>query len=77
MVSIKFSVEQICALKALLGMICDERRVELENTRTMRRFYSKAELSDKRYDEWLSAARDRLKEVVELYELVILAYERA
>ena len=76
MVSVKFTMEQIYALKTLLSMLCNERRVELENTRAMRQFYSKAELSDIQYDEWLSADRDRLREVVELYELAVLACER-
>lgn len=76
MVSIKFSVWQIIALKALLSVLCDERRRQLDETKSMRRFYTKQELSDKELDVWVSAAEARLAEAVELHKLFLLAYER-
>lgn len=76
MVSIKFSVWQIIALKALLSVLCDERRRELDDVKSMRRFYTKQELSDKELDVWISAAEARLAEAVELHKLFLLAYER-
>lgn len=77
MVSVKFELWQIIVLKALLNALCDDRREQLERTRSMREFYTKQELSDKELDLWIAAAQHRLDEAVELHKLFLLAYERA
>lgn len=77
MVSVKFELWQIIVLKALLSALCDDRREQLERTRSMREFYTKQELSDKELDLWIAAAENRLDEAVELHKLFLLAYERA
>lgn len=77
MVTIRFSLWQIIALKALMNALCNERRELLERTKSMRDFYTKQELNDKELDVWIAAAQSRLDEAVELQKLFLLAYERA
>lgn len=77
MITIKFDVWQVIVLKALLSVLCDERRKQIDDTKSMRRFYTKQELSDKELDVWVAAAQHRLDEAVELLKLFELAYERA
>lgn len=77
MITIKFDVWQVIVLKALLNVLCDDRREQVERTKSMRRFYTKQELSDKELDVWIAAAKHRLDEAVELLKLFELAYERA
>lgn len=77
MITIKFDVWQVIVLKALLNVLCDERRRQIDETKSMRRFYTKQELSDKELDVWVAAAQHRLDEAVELLKLFELAYEKA
>lgn len=77
MVSIKFDLWQIIALKAILSQVCDVRLEELVRTRSMRASYTKQELSDAELEVWIAASQHRLDEAVELHKLFKLAFERA
>lgn len=77
MVSIKFDLWQICALKHLVSCVCDQRREELIRTKSMRASYTKQELSDAELDVWIACAQHRLDEAVELLKLFQLAFDRA
>lgn len=77
MVSIKFDLGQICALKHLVSCVCDQRQEELVRTKSMRASYTRKELSDAEIDVWIACAQHRLDEAVELLKLFQLAYEKA
>lgn len=77
MVSIKFDLWQIVALKHLMQSVCDERLEELVRTKNMRASYTKQEVSDAELDVWIACSQHRLDEAVELLKLFQLAYERA
>lgn len=77
MVSIKFDLWQIIALKQMLQSMCDTRQEELIRTKNMRASYTKQELSDEELGVWISCAQHRLDEAVKLLKLFQLAYERA
>lgn len=77
MVSIKFDLWQIIALKHLVSCVCDERQEELVRTKSMRGSYTRQVLSDAELDVWIACAQHRLDEAVELLKLFQLAYERA
>lgn len=77
MVSIKFDLWQIVALKAILNSVCDTRLKELVRTKSMRASYTKQELSDDELNEWIRCSQARLDEAVKLLKLFKLAYERA
>lgn len=77
MVSIKFDLWQLVALKSILSLVCDERQEELVRTKSMRDFYTKQELSDGELKTWIDISQQRLDEAVELLKLFQLAYERA
>lgn len=77
MVSIKFDLWQICALKHLVSCVCDQRQEELVRTKSMRDSYTREELSDAELDAWIACAQHRLDEAVELLKLFQLAFDRA
>lgn len=77
MVSIKFDLWQIIALKHLVHSVCDERLEELARTKNMRASYTKEEVSDAELAAWIACAQHRLDEAVALLKLFELAYERA
>lgn len=77
MVSIKFDLWQIIALKAILSQVCDVRLEELVRTKSMRASYTKQELSDAELNEWIRCSQARLDEAVQLLKLFKLAFERA
>ena len=77
MVSIRFDLGQISALKHLVQSECDTRLENLVRTKSMRGYYTKQELSDAELDVWISCAQHRLDEAVELLKLLQLAYDRA
>ena len=77
MVSIRFDLWQIIALKHLIQSVCDARQEELDRTKSMRDSYTRQELSDAELDVWISCAQHRLDEAVELLKLFQLAFARA
>lgn len=75
MVTIKFHEWQFLAIRELVQRESDERRRCLESTRSMRRFYTKKELSDKDWSMWMAGDQAKLDELVDILRLFETAYE--